>query len=126
MPDELSEFLIEQDKQGSHTYSSLSLNFLSATATSATVMAKRMKNSRSTAPKATPSIISMRMASMYHRAGMIHESTRSTPGIFATGKIMFESMITGIRSSIPQMRIATTCVRAKVEINNPKASAKAM
>ena len=35
-------------------------------------------------------------------------------------------MITGIISIIPEIRIATTCVRAKVEINNPKASAKAM
>ena len=71
VPPELDELLLEQVFQtSSHRYSSLSLKRFVEAAISASISATRMPASKITPLSAMPSIIILRMASMYQRAGI--------------------------------------------------------
>ena len=76
--------------------------------------------------KGSPSIISRRMAAIYHRAGTMHDSHCSGAGMFPIGKTMPESMIIGMSMSMAETNRAATCVRATVEMKSPRASARTM
>ena len=75
-----------------------------------------------TSANGMPPIISFRTASIYQRAGTIHDNACKMPGIFSTGNNIPDNIIIGNISTIPEMSIAVTCVLAIVEINNPNAS----
>ena len=84
-----------------------------------------MRKSPRTAAKGSPSIISLRMASIYQRAGTTHESRRRTPGMFSIGKTMPESMMSGMSISMAEITSAVTCRSEIVEMNSPSANARA-
>ena len=73
-----------------------------------------------------PSIMMAFTACMYQRAGIMLENICKGNGMFSTGKIIPDSSITGIINPIPEISMAAICVCARVEINNPNASATKM
>ena len=102
------------------TYSNLSLNRLRATTRSTIIMAIMMSTSRHTAASGRPIIISLRMAWMYHLAGMMLGSGLSTIGRFSSGNTMPESIIMGRSKSMADTSSATACEVAMVEMRSPK------
>ena len=52
-------------------------------------------------------------------AGIILDISLKITGILSVGKMIPESNITGIISTIPDASMAAVCVFVKVEINNP-------
>ena len=71
-------------------------------------MAARMMTSVNTLASPDCCIISTRNASMYHRAGMTHDSHCSGSGILSMGKIMPDSNSTGIMNSMADTISADT------------------
>lgn len=53
-------------------------------------------------------IIKVRIADIYHLAGIIQENHCKSTGIFSMGNIIPESIITGSMNSIPETRRAVT------------------
>ena len=88
------------------------------------VIAARMAKSSSTAANGSPSIMSLRMASMYHRAGMMQESPRRIPGMFSIGKTIPESMMRGMSISMAEQSRAVIWRCVMVEMKSPRASAR--
>ena len=80
-----------------------------------------MPTSISTSETSTPSIISLRTAWIYQRAGSTAEMACKITGILSMGNIMPESNMVGIISISPDTSIAATCVRVTVEISSPSA-----
>lgn len=102
------------------------LNFLIARASTARVIAVSIATSVAIYCSGNCCIISVRMAEIYHRAGIIHDNHCSGTGIFSIGNIMPDSIITGSINSTPDTNRAVTWVFAKVEMNNPNARASTM
>ena len=90
----------------------------------ASVIPDKTKTSVNTYPMGSCWIIRTRIAEIYQRAGMMHESHCKAKGIFSTGKIIPESNTTGIINITPETSKADTCVEAIVEMSNPKARAR--
>ena len=72
--------------------------------------------------KGTPSIMILRTSSMYQRAGIRLDRNCKTGGMLSMVKIIPDSRMVGIISSIPEMSSATTCFSVTQEINNPNVS----
>ena len=92
----------------------------------ATVMPVRTASSGHTRVRGNPSIITLRTAPMYHRAGTTAESHWSGRGAFSTGNIMPDSRIVGSIIETKATIMAATCVRTSVEIRSPIDRAKTM
>ena len=95
-----------------------------AKANTTNVIPDKTRTSVSTYPTGSCWIIRTRMAEIYQRAGMMHESHCRTNGMFSTGKIMPESKTTGIMNITPETSKADTCVEAMVEMSSPNARAR--
>ena len=63
---------------------------------------------------------------MYQRAGMRQDTPCSATGMFSTGKIMPESMMTGTMNSMPDTRSAATWGATSVETSIPSPRARMM
>ena len=94
------------------------MNFLKLTVISNTAIVASMPTSISTSETSTPSIISLRTAWIYQRAGSTAEMACKITGILSMGNIMPESNMVGIISSSPDTSMAATCVRVTVEISS--------
>jgi len=68
----------------------------------------------------TPSIISLRTACMYQRAGMMDDSICRIFGMFSIGKIIPDKSNVGKISIIPLINMAATCVSVIVEMSSPR------
>ena len=73
-----------------------------------------------------PSIIILRTAEMYHRAGIMSDIQRSAAGMFSIGKMSPENTSVGIISPMPDTSRADICLSTSVEMSSPSASATTM
>ena len=87
------------------------------------VIPVKTNTSVSTCPMGSCWIISTLMAEIYQRAGTMHENHCKAKGMFSIGKIIPDSMTTGIMNITPEISRAETWVDAMVEISNPNAKA---
>src|SRR5690606_36230611 len=121
VPEDLQEFLAEQEEEGPHRQVSLGLKLRTAASMNTASIAESTRSSTHTFSKPAPLSITPREITMNHRAGTTTVSGLNQSGRLAIGKIIPDSSVLG--SMVPTIApsIAARCDVVRAAISTPRA-----